>query len=198
MATDLYQAPASTFRHKANMGFICVFVQMKTLVKGCNHDGLQGRKRQMGGCGYGPLICVGLIHWLGSNFEGMRLCNRRGWWASCHEHAAKESPWASHSTRYLWLLPSVDAVGPFGPEDTKTRSSRPEFPKLDISTTLSVISSQGSKQGKGKQKPLVQHFRAQQKLDIYFSTDNDFSTAAIFCCMWRNSSWIKFLWWWTT
>lgn len=55
----------------------------------------------------------------------------------------------------------MDDVGTFGPEDIKTGNSRPEFPKLDVSATLSVISSQGSKQGKGKQEPLVQHFRAQ-------------------------------------
>lgn len=69
-------------------------------------------------------------------------------WSTCSKG---KGPWASHPTRYLWLLPSVDAVGTFGPEDIKIGNSRPEFPKLDVSTTLSVISSQGSKHGKGKQ-----------------------------------------------
>jgi len=48
-----------------------------------------------------------------------------------------------------------------------------------------VISSQGSKaRQKGEEKALAQHFRAQQKLGITSSTDDDdFSTAVIFCCM---------------
>lgn len=73
------------------MGLICGFVQIKTLAKGCYYDRFRGVRGRLGVCGDGPLICVGQIHWLGSNFEGMTLCNRKESWAACHEHAAKEA-----------------------------------------------------------------------------------------------------------
>ena len=50
----------------------------------------------------------------GTSFEGVRLCGRRGWGTPPHEHAIQAGvagpvtpPW------YLWLLPSIDAMGTF-------------------------------------------------------------------------------------
>lgn len=50
----------------------------------------------------------------------------------------------------------MDAVGPFGPEDIKTGNSRPEFPKLDVSTALFAISSTRLKAGEEETKTIHQ------------------------------------------